>query len=89
MEFEFDPIKSASNKEKHGLDFVAAQGLWLDDGLKEVLSTANLAGERRFLAIGRIEGKHWTAICTLRGEAIRIISVRRARKEEVGYYEGN
>ena len=89
MEFEFDPAKSASNKEKHGLDFVAAQALWLDNGLKEVLSKAKVAGEQRFLAIGRIEGKHWTAICTLRGETIRIISVRRARKEEVGYYEGN
>ena len=89
MEFEFDPAKSAANMVKHGIDFVAAQALWLDDGLKEVLSKANLAGEQRFLAIGRIEGKHWTAICTLRGETIRIISVRRARKEEVGYYEGN
>ena len=89
MEFEFDPVKSASNKVKHGIDFVEAQALWLDDGLKEVLSKADMAGERRFLAIGRVEGRHWTAICTLRGEAIRIISARRARSEEVGCYEGN
>ena len=89
MKFEFDPVKSASNKEKHGLDFVAAQALWSDDGLKEVLSKADMAGEQRFLAIGRVQGKHWTAICTSRDEAVRIISVRRARKEEVGYYEGN
>ena len=89
MEFEFDPAKSAANKAKHGIDFVEAQTLWLDDGLEEVVSKADVAVESRFLAIGRIDGKHWTAICTLRGEAIRIISVRRARKEEVKYYEGN
>lgn len=89
MRFEFDPAKSAANKAKHGIDFVEAQALWLDDGLVEVMSKTNVTGEVRFLAIGRIEGRHWTAVCTLRGEAIRIISVRRARKEEVGYHEGN
>ena len=33
MEFEFDPAKSAANKDKHGIDFVEAQALWLDGGL--------------------------------------------------------
>jgi len=89
MEFEFDPDKSASNKTKHGIDFVEAQELWLDADLSEAMSKANVVNEPRFLAVGRIDGKHWTAICTLRGEAIRIISVRRARKEEVDYYEGS
>lgn len=89
MEFEFDPAKSAANKDKHGIDFVEAQALWRDGGLEVVLSKSRMTDEERFLAIGRIAGKHWTAICTFRGEAIRIISVRRARKEEVGYYDGN
>lgn len=89
MAFEFDPVKSAINKAKHGIDFVEAQALWQDGGLQIVLSKSNLSSEERFLAIGWIEGKYWTAICTLRGEAIRIISVRRARKEEVRYHEGN
>ena len=86
MDFEFDPAKSAANKAKHGIDFVEAQALWADDGLVDapVLSE----GEPRFLAIGRIEGRYWTAVCTFRGEAVRIISVRRARKEEIEYYEG-
>jgi uncharacterized DUF497 family protein len=34
-----------------------------------------------------IEGRHWTAFFTLRGEAIRIISVRRARDDEVEAYD--
>lgn len=89
MEVEFDPAKSAANKDKHGIDFVEAQALWRDDRLEIVSSKARLTEEERFLAIGRIDGKHWTAICTLRAEAVRIISVRRARKEEVRYYEDN
>jgi uncharacterized DUF497 family protein len=45
--------------------------------------------ELRFLSIGLIGGKHWTAVWTDRSGYVRIISVRRARKEEVGCYEGN
>lgn len=86
MEFEFDPAKSASNKAKHGIDFVEAQALWQDDGLVDVPVVS--AGEPRFLVIGRLEGKCWTAVCTLRGEAVRIISVRRSRTTEAMFYEG-
>ena len=57
--------------------------------LRKFYFPSGVEKEARFLAIGRIESKHWTAICTMRGEVIRIISVRRARKEEVGYCEGN
>jgi uncharacterized protein len=86
MEFEFDPAKSAANKDKHGIDFVEAQALWLDDGLADAPVVSE--GEPRFLVIGRIDGKHWTAVCTLRGVVVRIISVRRARKTEVMFYDG-
>jgi uncharacterized DUF497 family protein len=85
MEFECDRAKSASNLAKHGIDFVAAQSLWQDERLLQAAATTK--DEARFFAIGRIGEKHWTAICTHRGEAVRIISVRRARKEEIGYYE--
>jgi len=43
--------------------------------------------EPRFLVIGRIDRKHWSAVVTYRSENIRIISVRRARSEEVAIYE--
>jgi uncharacterized DUF497 family protein len=87
MEFEFDPAKSAANKAKHGIDFVEAQALWLDGGIADAPVVSR--GEQRYLVIGRLDGKHWTAVCTLRGEAVRIISVRRARKVEVMFYEGS
>ncbi|MEZ5798821.1 MAG: BrnT family toxin [Paracoccaceae bacterium] len=86
MEFEFDPAKSAANKTKHGIDFVEAQALWQDDGLVDAPVVSE--GEPRFLVIGRIGSRHWTAVCTLRGAAVRIISVRRARKTEVMFYDG-
>ena len=87
MEFEFDPNKSAANKDKHGIDFIEAQALWQDRRL--LIVTARTEHERRFVATGMIRSKHWTAAYTMREGRIRIISVRRARKEEVEYYEGS
>ena len=85
MNFEYDPIKSAANKSKHGIDFQEAQQLWKDPFLLSIPSKYEF--EERFLFIGKIEQKHWSAITTYRGKTIRIISVRRARREEVEIYE--
>jgi len=85
MGFEFDPRKSASNKRKHGIDFVEAQALWNDQDLIEI--PARTEDEPRFLVVGRIGEKHWSGIITHRGEQIRIISVRRSRREEIEIYE--
>jgi len=86
MEFEFDPAKSAANKAKHGIDFVAAQALWDDPDVIEI--PARTSDEPRWVVIGRIADDHWSAIVTRRGERIRIISVRRSRREEVSWHEG-
>lgn len=83
--FEFDPAKSETNRTKHGIDFVEAQGLWNDPMLLEV--PAKTEDEPRFLVIGLIDEKHWSAVITYRGVNIRVISVRRARTEEVVLYE--
>ena len=84
MKFEFDPVKSASNKIKHGLDFVEAQALWAGETVEvPALSTA----EPRTLVIGMIEGKHWSAVITGRRHTVRIISVRRSRDKEIEIYE--
>ena len=87
MDFEFDPSKSRSNKDKHGIEFEEAKALWNDPHLLEVKATST--DEPRFLMIGMIDGKHWSAVITYRGDKIRIISVRRSRKEEVELYEEN
>jgi len=59
VEFEFDPKKSRANKEKHGIDFVEAQLLWLDAMLLEI--PARTSDEPRYVIIGRIGEKHWSA----------------------------
>ncbi|HLZ77421.1 BrnT family toxin [Phenylobacterium sp.] len=83
--FEFDPDKSAANFAKHGIDFDTAQALWSDDW-RLVVDTRFVA-EQRQLVIGRIGERVWTAVITTRGEAIRIISVRRSRDDEVKAYD--
>ena len=85
MGFEFDPNKSKSNKQKHGIDFAEALSLWDDPDLIEI--PVKTIDEPRFIVIGRITEKHWSGIITYRGENIRIISVRRSRPEEVKSYE--
>ena len=86
MEFEFDSKKSELNKAKHGIDFIEAQALWSDPELIEI--PAKTSDEPRFMVVGRIGQKHWSGIIAYRMERIRIISVRRSRREEVDLYEG-
>jgi hypothetical protein len=86
MAFEFDPRKSRANLAKHGIDFVEAQRLWDDPDLLEI--PAKTEDEPRWVVVGRISSKHWSAVITYRGESLRIISVRRSRTEEVALYEG-
>jgi uncharacterized protein len=85
MGFEYDPSKSAENKRKHGIDFEEAQELWADCGLVEI--PARTTDEPRWLLVGKIDQKHWSAVITRRAENIRLISVRRSRDEEVAIYE--
>lgn len=86
MDFEYDEAKSAANLRKHGIDFRTAQDLWRDDRLLEV--PARTQDEPRFLVVGSIEGRCWSAVITYRQQRVRIISVRRSRPEEVALYEG-
>lgn len=85
MNFEFDPEKSDTNKNKHGIDFIEAQKLLNDIDLLEI--PVKTTDEPRFLVFGKMGEKHWTGIITYRNDNIRIISVRLARNEEIELYE--
>jgi uncharacterized protein len=85
VNFEFDPAKSVANKQKHGIDFEAAQALWQDAQRLEV--RARSEAEPRKMLIAKCTGKLWTAIFTERGGNVRLISVRRARQIEKEQYE--
>lgn len=86
LSFEYDENKSKQNLVKHGIDFDVAQLLWDDPSMLEIPSKKE-TNEIRFLVIGTVNQKHWSAVITYRGKNIRIISVRRSRIEEVNFYE--
>lgn len=85
MDFEFDPAKSASNKDKHGVDFVEAQALWQDK--LRLIIRAKYVGEPRYALIAEMDDRLWVAVYVLRSETVRLISVRRARAMEKERYE--
>ena len=85
MEFEFDEEENLTNRKKHGVGFVEAQAMWDDENLLEI--PAKTEDEPRSILIGRMHGKIWAAVITRREGRTRIISVRRARKEEQALYE--
>jgi len=86
MNFEYDENKSKSNELKHGIDFEEAQKLW-DDSYAFELPSPQSEDENRFLVLGKIGSKNYTAVITYRNQNIRIISVRRSRQKEKKLYE--
>jgi uncharacterized DUF497 family protein len=82
--FEFDPAKSAANEAKHGIGFDTAQALWRDE--RRVSGPTRSPDEERWMVVGMIDGRLWSAVVTYRDEAIRIISVRRSRPKEAAAY---
>ncbi len=84
--FEFDPAKSAANRAKHGIDFIEAQALWSDD--RAIVVPTYGVDEERWLLVGMMADKHWTAVFMLREAVVRIMSVRRSRDNVRQYGEG-
>lgn len=87
MEFQYDENKSALNLEKHKLDFEQAKALW--DDPEHIEFRLSYKQEPRYAVVGKIGGRHWTAIITYRDRETRIISCRRAHKDEERLYDEN
>lgn len=85
MDFEYDPHKSEANKAKHGIDFEDAKAFWRDENA--VTIRVLVEPEAPFARIAKLGSKAWTTIFTMRGDSVRIISSRRARRGEVRLYE--
>ncbi len=85
MLFEYDEHKNELNIEKHKVSFEEAQEIWDDPDL--VVLPARKRGEKRKLAIGATYAAVFSVVHTMRGEAIRLISARRATEKEVRRYE--
>ena len=82
--FEYDSKKSEANREKHRIGLGEAKELWLAIGVEVKARTVD---EPRFLRIGKLKGKLYSCVYTVRGNAIRLISVRRSRDDEAELYE--
>ena len=81
MNFEWDEAKNEANIAKHGISFLSAARVF-DGPILRYPDTRRDYGEARILAIGLAEGTELAVVYTERGEAIRIISARRARRDE-------
>jgi uncharacterized DUF497 family protein len=84
LKFDWDPAKSASNEAKHGLSLADASVLWAGP---VVTLPSKRPGEMRHLAIGLIEGRHWTVVYAPRGDHFRLISARRSRNDEKALFQ--
>jgi uncharacterized protein len=77
MAIEFDPVKDARNREKHGISLAR-----VDELTDRIAIYSPRHGENRWAVIGRLDGQLYTAIITRRGANTRAISLRRARARE-------
>ncbi|MEI8395781.1 MAG: BrnT family toxin [Rhodospirillaceae bacterium] len=80
MDFDWHERKCESNLLKHGIDFEDAIRLW--EGLVIEKYSVHAGGEPRTKAIGMVDGQVLTIIYTWRGAVRRLISARRADKNE-------
>ena len=79
------PVRAMQIRQNTGLILKRQRGIWLDENRVEIHAPHPV--EDRGIMIGKIQNKLWTAIYTVRGDAIRIISARHARKKEAKLYE--
>ncbi len=80
--FEWDSVKANGNLAKHGVRFEVATRVFDDPGHADFDASYAEDGETRRKAVGRIGGRLFTLVYTVRGEALRIISARASNAME-------
>jgi uncharacterized protein len=91
IRFEWDSIKAVSNRKKHGVSFEEAQSIFYDEYAIQFFDEENSREEERFLMLGLSNRTRILIVCHCErgsGEVIRIISARKATRNERKYYEG-
>jgi uncharacterized DUF497 family protein len=88
--FEWDSVKAAMNKKIHGITFDEASTAFKDVLSLTVYDPLHSETENRFVLIGNShKDRLLIVVHTERGERIRIISARKAKKKERQQYEKN
>ena len=91
IKFEWDPVKAISNKKKHGVSFDEAQSVFYDEFAVQFFDEESSESEDRFLMLGFSDEARLLIVCHCerdQGDIIRIISARKATKNESKYYQG-
>jgi uncharacterized protein len=86
LQIEFDPEKDARNLQLRGISLARAEAL-LQGFVVDKIDDRRDYGETRVVAIGEIAGVEFTCVYTQRGEAYRLISLRRASRKERDVYQ--
>ena len=87
MDVEFDADKDEINRFKHRLPLAFGKRVF-DDPMRETITTfREIDGEKRFKAVGRVDGKLFTAVFVMRRNIVRMISVRRSNRGEQKEYD--
>ena len=92
IKFSWNPDKAAANQKKHGVSFEEAQSVFYDDFAIQFYNAQHSGTEDRFLMLGLSSQSRIIIVCHCEqdaGHAIRIISARKATKNERQYYPGN
>lgn len=90
IKFEWDLSKEVSNKSKHGVTFEEAKSVFFDDFAIQFFDDENSDLENRFLLLGYSSNLRILLICHCErelGSIIRIISARKATKNELKLYK--
>ncbi|MCE5181720.1 MAG: BrnT family toxin [Betaproteobacteria bacterium] len=91
IKFEWDTAKAASNKKKHGVSFEEAQSVFYDEFAVQFFDEDNSVPEERFLMLGFSDEARLLIVCHCerdQGSIVRIISARKATKNESNHYQG-
>jgi uncharacterized DUF497 family protein len=86
LEFEWDDGKAEENVRRHGVSFAQATRAFLDPLAVEWIDLREAYGEERIILLGIAGNQILNIVYTERAERIRIISARRATKNEQGHY---
>jgi len=87
MDFEWDAQKNETNTRRHGLSFDRAARVFLDPFRAFMIDDREAYGEERLTMYGQVEGILLAVTYTMRGNAVRIISARKATRRERKRYE--
>lgn len=91
LTFEWDGKKNASNQKKHGVSFDEAKTVFTDQFARLIVDPDHSDDEDRFILLGTSIHSKLLVVChcTRMNDSIRIISARKADKQERGIYEGH